>query len=379
MKTKNSKKLTLIDLFSGCGGLSFGFLQAGYEVLMGIDNDAISLKTFKENHPVARVLEIDLSKPTAIKEIRRALKRKTIDVIIAGPPCQGFSLTGPRNFNDGRNNLFMAVVSAVKEFKPKAFLIENVPGLVTLYGGKVKDKVIEQFEKLNYKVSWDVLNAADYGVPQFRKRVFVVGLREDVGKFVFPSPTHTSDKYVSCSDAISDLPSRESECGFDVDKYTGKPRTKFQGLMREDCDTLYNHIATRHTETVKKIISQVPDGGDYRDLPSGVGENRKFNEAWTRYNSKKPALTVDTGHRNHFHYKYNRIPTVRENARLQSFPDYFRFYGNRTQQHRQVGNAVPPLLAFHIAVEILRQINLKLCSETKRKSIISTYSRGAAV
>lgn len=379
MKTRKPIKPTLIDLFSGCGGLSFGFLQAGYEVLMGIDNDAVSLKTFKENHPASEVLEIDLSKPTAVREIQRALKRKIVDVIITGPPCQGFSLTGPRNLNDRRNNLFMAVVNAVKEFKPKAFLIENVPGLVTLYGGKIKDRIIKQFENLNYKVSWDVLHAADYGVPQSRKRVFFVGLREDAGEFIFPSPTHTSDKYVSCSDAVSDLPSREKEIGSDVDKYTGKPQTTFQRLMRGECNTLYNHVATKHTKTVKEIISQVPDGGDYRDLPYGVGDNRKFNEAWTRYDSTKPALTIDTGHRNHFHYEYNRIPTVRENARLQSFPDHFRFYGNRTQQHRQVGNAVSPLLAFHVAVEMSQYINLKLCLETKKKSITSTYSRGVEV
>ena len=126
--------------------------------------------------------------------------------------------------------------------------------------------------------------------------------------------------------------------------------------MRKNANKIYNHIATNHTEEVKKVISLVPDGGNYKDLPNGVGTSRKFNEAWTRYNSKKPSKTIDTGHRNHFHYKYNRIPTVRENARLQSFPDNFIFIGNKTQQYRQVGNAVPPLLSYNVAKEILRII-----------------------
>ena len=111
------------------------------------------------------------------------------------------------------------------------------------------------------------------------------------------------------------------------------------------CNILYNHVGTKHTDEVKWVISQVPEGGNHKDLPKGVGESRKFNEAWTRYHSKKPSKTIDTGHRNHFHYKYNRVPTVRENARLQSFPDNFEFLGTKTQQNRQVGNAVPPLLA----------------------------------
>ncbi len=123
--------------------------------------------------------------------------------------------------------------------------------------------------------------------------------------------------------------------------------------MRKNSVKLYNHVATKHTDLVKNTIALVPDGGNYKDLPPGVGESRKFNEAWTRYASNKPSRTIDTGHRNHFHYKYNRVPTIRENARLQSFPDDFVFLGNKTQQNRQVGNAVPPLLSYNIAKQLL--------------------------
>ena len=129
--------------------------------------------------------------------------------------------------------------------------------------------------------------------------------------------------------------------------------------MRGTNNILYNHVATNHSDIVKNVISLVPEGGNYKDLPDGIGEHRRFNEAWTRYHSKKPSRTIDTGHRNHFHYKYNRVPTIRENARLQSFPDNFVFHGTRTQQNRQVGNAVPPLLGFHLAKKILEYIKQK--------------------
>jgi DNA (cytosine-5)-methyltransferase 1 len=128
-------------------------------------------------------------------------------------------------------------------------------------------------------------------------------------------------------------------------------------MMRKGSNKLFNHVATQHTQMVKEVMTLVPEGGNYKDLPLGVGESRKFNEAWTRYHSKKPSRTIDTGHRNHFHYKYNRVPTVRENARLQSFPDSFVFYGNRTQKYRQVGNAVPPLLGYHLAKKLLYHLN----------------------
>ena len=158
-------------------------------------------------------------------------------------------------------------------------------------------------------------------------------------------------------DAISDLPSLEKELGDEVDTYKFKKQSNYQKLMNNGCKDLFNHVATRHSEHVKKVISQVPEGGNHKDLPPGVGDSRKFNEAWTRYHSKKPSKTIDTGHRNHFHYKWNRVPTIRENARLQSFPDSFRFYGTRTKQNIQVGNAVPPLMAERIALEVKKVLN----------------------
>lgn len=175
--------------------------------------------------------------------------------------------------------------------------------------------------------------------------------------FEFPTPTHTPDNYITCEQAISDLPSLENVLGSDLSEYEELPKTEYQRLMRGDCIILHNHKAIDHKDFVKATIALVPDGGNYKDLPKGVGESRKFNMAWTRYCSSKPSRTIDTGHRNNFHYKWNRCPTVRESARLQSFPDDFIFIGTKTQQDRQVGNAVPCLLAKAIGEQILKYIS----------------------
>lgn len=353
----SKKKITAIDLFSGCGGFSYGFQQAGFHVVLGVDNTEIALKTFKKNHNDSKTLLLDLHEDDSIKEIIDVIDEVNIDVIIAGPPCQGFSLTGSRNENDERNSLFYAVFKLAEKVSPKAIIIENVPGLLTLYGGKAKKEIVELCEKMGYNCNPKLLFAPDFGVPQIRKRVFFVALRKDLGMFEFPEPTHSPKNYIGCKDAIGDLPDLVSNLGAEETKYDKEPFSDYQKLMRNGNDTLYNHLGTKHTEHVINVISQVPEGGNYKDLPPGVGESRRFNEAWTRYHSKKPSKTIDTGHRNHFHYKWNRVPSVRENARLQSFPDGFIFLGNKTQQYRQVGNAVPPILGKVLGEQLLKYLS----------------------
>lgn len=348
--------MNVIDLFAGCGGLSKGFIDAGYNVLIGIDNDEAALESFRHNHEGAKGINIDLSKEGAFSKIKEEVKNENIDVVIAGPPCQGFSLSGPRNFEDERNKLYLSVIDAVKEFSPQAFVIENVPGMATLYKGQVKEEIIRRFEEMGYTVNSQILLATDYGVPQARRRLFFVGLKNAEEKFEFPKPILTPDKYITCREAISDLPTREDSIGKNIDVYTSEPTSEYQKKMRGECEVLYNHVGTNHTQLVIEVISQVPEGGNHKDLPPGVGTSRKFNEAWTRYHGNRPSKTIDTGHRNHFHYELNRVPTVRENARLQSFRDDFVFFGNKTQQYRQVGNAVPPLFGYHIGKQLLRYL-----------------------
>ena len=351
----NNKAPTFIDVFCGCGGLTAGFTDAGYDLLFGIDHDTPSLATYERNFGKDRGLKLDLFDKNHVKTIRSKLieNSRDLDVIIAGPPCQGFSLTGPRNFDDPRNQLYLSVLNMVKQFRPNGFLIENVKGMKSLYGGAIVSEITSRFKKLGYTVSEPtVLSAADYGVPQIRERLFIIGLKKEYGRFEFPNPTHTKEQYISCEDAIGDLPSRTHELGNEIDRYENSPYTDYQKYIRDNADQLLNHVATRHTELVKSVIRLVPEGKNHKALPPGVGESRKFNEAWTRYHSKKPSKTIDTGHRNHFHYRWDRVPTVRENARLQSFKDTFEFVGTRTQQNKQVGNAVPPLLAYQLAIQL---------------------------
>lgn len=353
-------KYTVLDMFSGCGGLSLGFIQAGYEVLLGIDNNEAALKTFRANHKGAKGENIDLFDDNFIDEINQHIDKR-IDVIIGGPPCQGFSLTGPRDENDERNKLYLSVYKAVKYYEPQAFLIENVPGIATMYKGKAKKHIIKLFTDLGYNVKFDILLATDFGVPQTRRRAFFVGVRN--GEFKFPQKILEPVNYINCEQAISDLPSLEEGIWEEESDYKSAPTSVYQQLMRRNSKKLHNHVGTKHTEHVIEVIKQVPEGGNHKDLPPGVGDSRKFNEAWTRYHREKPSKTIDTGHRNHFHYEYNRVPTVRENARLQSFPDDFIFLGTKTQQYRQVGNAVPPLLAQALANKIKEYISKEVIDE----------------
>lgn len=347
-----SNKKYMIDLFSGCGGLSFGFEQAGFECILGVDFDKPALKTFKYNHPNAEAMHLDLSEEKSIKTITSEVGERQVKLIVAGPPCQGFSLSGSRDEADKRNTLFYSVFKLAAVVKPKYIVIENVPGIATLYKGKAREAILEEFKKLGYTCSEKLLYAPDYGVPQIRKRMFFVGVLGDE-QFEFPLPTHSESGYVTCEEAISDLPSLEHDLGSEISDYATEPMSDYQKMMRTDSDKLFNHVGTKHTDLIVSVIKQVPEGGNHKDLPEGVGTSRKFNEAWTRYHSKKPSKTIDTGHRNHFHYKWHRVPTARENARLQSFPDSFHFVGPKTQQYKQIGNAVPPLLGYALGKQIL--------------------------
>lgn len=350
------KAYNVLDLFCGCGGLSKGFEAAGYNVLVGVDFEQSALNTFNRNHKGAVGLKLDLSSSTAINSIMETIGNQNVDIVIGGPPCQGFSLTGPRNFDDERNKLYIAMIETVRRLQPKAFLIENVPGMANLYNGAVKNEIVKRFTLMGYNVSYKIVCAADYGVPQIRKRLIFVGLCDSKKSYDFPNPYLSPENYLTCEDAISDLPPLTETLGAEVSSYEIQPLNDFQKSMRGSCTVLHNHTSINHKQFVKDVIALVPDGGNYKDLPPGIGESRVFHMAWTRLHSKKPARTVDTGHRNLFHYKWNRCPTIRESARIQTFPDDFVFLGNRGQQNKQVGNAVPVLLAKALALHLLQYL-----------------------
>ncbi|MCM1236532.1 MAG: DNA cytosine methyltransferase, partial [Ruminococcus flavefaciens] len=290
-------------------------------------------------------------------------KAEVIDVIIGGPPCQGFSVSGKRMIDDPRNKLYKSFVSLVEQIQPKVFVMENVPGLIRLFDGKVKEEVLSDFSAIGYRVKVQQLSADDYGVPQQRKRVFFVGINENKFKadaeFIFPKPTHGAGlkRVITCKDAISDLDFVPDDVSLGESiEYVLPAANDYQEKMRIGSSMVKNHSITIHKEQTKQIIAMVPDGGNYKDLPLELQSTRKVNIAWTRMDSEKPCFTIDTGHNHHFHYKENRVPTVRESARIQSFPDTFEFIGIKTSQLKQVGNAVPPLMAEAIARQVIEVI-----------------------
>lgn len=352
-------KYNVLDLFCGCGGLSRGFIDAGFRVDLGVDFDDIALESFAHNHEDAVAMKLDLFDLDNVEKIKKFFDDKgdKLDVLVGGPPCQGFSLAGPRQIDDSRNKLYRAMVKTATLLRPRVVVLENVPGMVQLHGGLVAEKILDDFSHLGYKMAYKILYAPDYGVPQIRKRVFFVGLLGADECFHYPGPILTPDKYITCEQAIGDLPSLKDVEGELVQQYETAPQTQYQKERRKGSDAIYNNQGTIHDPKTKKFIAMVPEGKNYKALPPEYAGIYKYHEALTRYHSQKPSPTINTGHRSHFHYKWDRIPTVRESARLQSFDDTFVFFGNKTQQYKQVGNAVPPLLGKAVATEILKWLD----------------------
>lgn len=334
--------MKIIDLFCGIGGLSLGFEQAGFEVISAIDMWKDAIVTYNHNRK-DKVAKVETVEDFNIKELPEIVKSTHITGIIGGPPCQGFSTVGRREVDDPRNKMYLEFYKAVKLASPDFFVIENVKGMLTLNKGAFVKDLIERFGEngLGYNITYKLLNAADYGIPQNRYRVFYVGIKNST--FEFPQPV---DYKLTAKDGISDLEGATSEC------YGSKPQNDYQKTLRHGVKKPLNQDYTSHSEQTVSIISQVPDGGNIRSLPPEVWQVRKYNKAFERMGTFKPSNTIDTGHRNYFHYSEPRIPTVRESARIQSFPDDFEIIGTRGSQYKQVGNAVPPMLAKAIAEEI---------------------------
>ncbi|CVY16871.1 DNA cytosine methyltransferase [Staphylococcus hominis] len=344
--------MKIIDLFSGAGGLSLGFEKSGFNTVLAIDKWKDAIETFNFNHTnsVGTTIDIHDFSNDDIKKYKNE-----ITGIIGGPPCQGFSLVGTRDTNDPRNSLYIEYVRFVDQIRPHFFVLENVSGLLSLQKGKYKDDIINRFSDLGYNVNFKLLTASDYGVPQSRKRVFFIGLKKDIfNDTYFNFDQLEFQDIVSTKKAMSDLPTPINNNEFI--KYDKPAINSFQELMRNNSEGVYNHQITNHTSQTIEIISQVPDGGGIKDLPEELYKVRNYNNAFRRMNSNLPSNTIDCGHRNYFHYKENRVPTVRESARIQSFPDNYVFKGSKTSQYTQVGNAVPPLLSETIAQQIKKLI-----------------------
>lgn len=326
-------KINYIDLFSGAGGMSLGFDQVGFNNIFSIDIEPRFCETYKTNFPKHNLIQKDISK-LSNEEIKSLIGNQIIDVIIGGPPCQGFSMAGNigRKFiDDSRNQLFREFARIVEIVQPSYFVMENVARLFTHNKGETKKEIIELFKKMNYNVDCKVVNTADFGIPQVRNRVLFIGNRIS-NNIVFP--IKTMDKPISIKEAIDKLPKLKS------------------GEKSE----IPNHISMKHSEQMLEKMKYVSDGGNRNEIPELIRPKSGDVRKYIRYKSTEPAVCVTGDMRKIFHYSQNRALTVRELATLQTFPLDFIFKGSTISQQQQVGNSVPPILAKEIALTIKKMM-----------------------
>lgn len=352
------KKPIVIDLFAGVGGLSLGFEKAGFKIAIANEFDPSIAKSYEHNHKGTKMVVGDITK-LDLEETFKSYKGVT-DVIIGGPPCQGFSQKGMRkSIKDPRNFLFKHYVKVVELVRPKYFVMENVPNLLTTEGGFFKKEIYDLFGSLGYHLESGVLNASDFGVPQNRRRAVIIGkLNEDGPKL--PEPLN---KTTTIWDAISDLNYLNSGEGQEVSEYKFEPQSEYQRKLRANSTELHNHVSTKHSAVTLKRLAMIPPGAGKEVLPADQRTKSIYSGTWTRMKTDEISVTIttrfDTPSSGKFTHPFlNRALTVREAARIQSFPDDFVFVGTKSSQMKQVGNAVPPLLAQAIAGVIMKDITL---------------------
>lgn len=370
------EKINVLDLFCGCGGLSEGFEDAGFEIVAGVDNDKIMIKSYQANHPRAKAICDDLTNLSA-ENILSGTKYEKCDIglVIGGPPCQGFSTVGNRNEDDPRNKLFYQFLKIVREIKPSAFVMENVPGLLTMKHGGVAKIIRKEFENLGFSVKCDVLKAEEYGVPQKRRRVFFVGINKDIkSSFFWPKPsfgkkgnqesfTAETRSFRTVWESISDLPAIEAGEGADEMEYTKKPSNDFQIFLRNGMSKILYHKAPKHSKMIVERLQHIKQGQNHSNLPEHLKLKSGYANIYGRLVANEPADTITANcgcisAPGRFIHPFNdRAITIREAARLQTFRDSKFFFGSQTKKYKQVGNAVPPLLSNALAKEIKNALN----------------------
>lgn len=350
-----TKEYRILDLFCGAGGLSWGFHKnKHFSTVVALDFDSNVAQTFKRNMPNAEVIVGDITDSEIKNKVISLAKEKKVNMIAGGPPCQGYSMKGKKlGLADPRNFLFREYLDIVNQIQPEVFLIENVKGLLISSNGWFKDEIIQSISKMDYKVEYGILNAADFGVPQARERAFFICSKEK--NIQLPQPTAT--KKVTVRDAISDLSYLNSGEGEFEQEYIIDAESDYQRMMRENCERLYNHKASNHKEIAIEKLKMIPPEKGKECLPDDMIGKQKFKTTWGRLKWDDVSPTIDTrfdassnGTNNHPYL--HRAITPREAARIQSFDDKFIFYGSKVHVRKQVGNAVPPLLAKAIADQI---------------------------
>lgn len=404
--------LVVVDIFCGAGGLSEGFRLAGFDVAYALDRDLDSCESYRLNHDKTKLEQASI---TDRRPKSWARMFGDVDVIVGGPSCQGFSTHGRPGGQRGRqlrwadpkdvrNRLWNQMHGVVSEARPRAFLLENVPGLAYAKDGRVQGEILRRFEELGYTVQAEILLAADYGIPQLRRRVFVVGVRKGL-RFEFPSPTHLGGwrrdtlhrweterqqrgllRHISSWEAIGDLPPLTSTVGR-VRSGCTAPTSDYARLMRGATSELRDHEASSLGK-YESILMHVPPGGTWRDVPPHLLPDRYRGMRRTdstnllgRLDPDRPAYTITTQFGNvtagcFAHPFENRPISVREGARLQSFPDRYAFVGSASSRCRQIGNAVPPLLAQHIACALAEA--LECGSHVTRPTVVRSVRETAS-
>lgn len=366
-------KFTAVDLFCGCGGISCGLHDAGFNILAGADIEKKYMVTFTKNFPNSKSLELDLSKtsPEKFMEIIGIIPGE-LDLLVGGPPCQGFSKNVPKKYRfieDPNNQLIKAFLDYCEALQPRMILMENVAEMKNGFKQTYTDEILNRLEKSGYEVTYEVLNAADYGVPQRRKRAFFVANKYGV-QFRLPEQTHSADvnklslfklpSHVSVWDAIGDLPSLEH--GDASSSYAYNPFSEYQKYMRQNLRSVKNHITRLLKPKQYKRLASLKPGQGLKDLPKDLQTKGGYSGAYGRLTKEMICPTITRwvfhpGSGRWGHPVDKRVLSIREVARIQSFPDNYEFVGTYTQQAGQLGNAVPPLLAQRIVGQMLSQLD----------------------
>ena len=364
----------IIDLFSGVGGLSYGFAHDdSFDVVAANEILENMATAYSMNHPNVKMYNKDIH-DLSFDEIKKDLNIEDgqIDVVVGGPPCQAYSTVGKRLMDDPRGKLFQEYFRILKEVYPKIFVFENVKGMLSMNGGDLIKTVVALFESIGYKVQYRVLNAADYGAPQIRERVIIIGHRLG-GEFYYPEPTHgnnagsenlfgTSLKpYVTLSEAIGDLDNLGN--GESQSTYKCEPQNEYQRLMRKNAPaTLKDHEVPKNNAKLIALMKALPDGGSPADIPEELRPSSGFGNTYCRLWWDKPCTTITRNlgcpsSSRCIHPKSPRPLSTREGARIQGFPDDYHFYGPRGDKNLQIGNAVPTFLSKAIMESVKDYLN----------------------
>lgn len=387
-----ASKLKAIDLFCGCGGISAGLRDAGFKVLAGVDVEPNYISTFSHNFPRSKSFQLDLATVQPDEFMHMAdIGEGEVDLLAGGAPCQGFSKNVPRKnryLEDPRNELIKIFLNYCEELKPRFVLMENVAEMKNGFENIYTDEVVSRLSEEGYTVTYAVLNSADFGVPQRRRRAFFLANRDGI-KFNLPEQTHSKENgglfgfsnQVTVWEAIGDLPSRNHTDNHDQPlEYASKPFSDFQKLMRNGNKTVTNHIARFLQPKQFERLSSIEPGQGMKDLPAHLRTKGGYSGAYGRLTKEMIAPTITRwvfhpGSGRWGHPVDTRLLTIREVARIQSFPDDYEFVGTYTQKAGQLGNAVPPLLVKKIVESMLAQVetfNFSKSDMKDSKSILSS-------